>query len=233
MVDAGRSSPAGGQATQSGKPEGEEGRRSGNGIPADARSRFRSTRAATCGRYAVVAVAVAAALLVAGCSGSNKPPVSTPSSVAPVSPTPSVDASVAAATEAAVAAYSGYFHAYAAAAAKANPDDPNLATYIGGGLLLLSQHNLRNLKDHGAVELGDVKTAVTGSSVNLGASPPTVTVQACVDYTDYRLVYRSNQSPVPNSALKLKRYTTTATVNLFADGRWRVAADTPHRDTPC
>ena len=184
--------------------------------------------------FAVVAVMVAATFAVAACTGKDAIPASTSTTRAgSASPTPSVDPGVAAATQAAVAAYNGYFTAYAAAAATANPDDPNLATYIGGPLLSLSRHNLRTLKDHGAVELGNVKTTVTSSTANLTASPPAVTVQACVDYTDYRLVYQSNQSPVPNSALKIKRYTTTATVNLFADGRWLVAADAPHRDTPC
>lgn len=185
-------------------------------------------------RCTVVAVMVTSTLAVVACTGKSATPASTPTTkAASASPTPSVDPSVAAATQAAVAAYNGYFMAYAAAATTANPDDSNLATYIGGPLLSLSRHNLRTLKDHGAVELGNVKTTVVSSTANLAASPPAVTVQACVDYTDYRLVYQSNQSPVPNSALKIKRYTTTATVNLFADGRWLVAADAPHRDTPC
>ena len=185
-------------------------------------------------RRVAPALALVAALTAAGCDGKSATPAVTPSAAASsASPTPSVDPSIAAATQAAVTAYNGYFTAYAAAATTANPDDPNLATYIGGPLLSLSRHNLRTLKAHGAVELGNIKTTVTSSAANLSASPPAVTIQACVDYTDYRLVYQSNQSPVPNSALKIKRYTTTATVNLFADGRWRVAAHTPHRNTPC
>jgi hypothetical protein len=185
-------------------------------------------------RRVAPALALVAALTAAGCDGKTEtPPATSTATTGSASPSPSVDQSAAAATQAAVTAYNGYFTAYAAAAAKANPDDPDLATYIGGGLLSLSRHNLRTLKAHGAVELGNVKTTVTSSVADLNASPPAVTVQACVDYTDYRLVYQSNQSPVPNSALKIKRYTTTATVNLFTDGQWRVSADTPHRDTPC
>lgn len=185
-------------------------------------------------RRVAPAVALVAALTAVACDGKSATPAASPSAAASSAPpAPSVDPSIAAATQAAVTAYNGYFTAYATAATTANPDDPNLATYIGGPLLSLSRHNLRTLKAHGAVEVGDVNTRVTGSAANLNASPPAVTIQACVDYTDYRLVYQTNQSPVPNSALKIKRYTTTATVNLFADGRWRVAADTPHRTTPC
>jgi|GEM_PF-5131253 len=178
--------------------------------------------------------ALTLAFTVTACRGKDLAPASDPTGPArSASPTPTVDPGVAAATQAAIAAYNGYFSAYAASAATANPDDPSLVRFIGGPLLSLSQHNLRNLKDHGAVELGNPKTTVTGSTVNLSASPPVVTIEACVDYSDYRLVYASNQSPVPNSALKVPRYTTTATINLFADGRWLVAGDTPHRDTPC
>jgi hypothetical protein len=182
----------------------------------------------------VCALGAAVLLVVAACTGGS--PTAAPSSEpAPssTSATPTADPSTAAATDAAVAAYNGYFTTYAAAAAAADPDDPNLARYVGGALLSLSRRNLRVLKERGAVELGHPKTTVVSTHVDLAASPPTVTIEACVDYSDYRLVYEANQSPVPNSSLKLARYTTTATVNLFVDGRWLVAGDTPHRDTPC
>ena len=174
-----------------------------------------------------------AALSAAGCQSGS--PTATPSSPSRSSTavTPSVDPSTAAAIDASVAAYQGYFAAYAVAAAVPDPDDPNLARYAGGALLSLSQHNLRTLKDHGAVELGHPKTTVTSSRADLSASPPTVTVQACVDYSDYRLVFKVNQSPVPSGSLARSRYATTATVNLFTDGQWLVVGDTPHRDTPC
>lgn len=163
-----------------------------------------------------------------------RPPRPARSSSAPsTSPSPTADPKVADATAKAIAAYDGYVKAYANAATTANPDDPNLAKYIGGPLLSLSQHNLRVLKDHGAVELGSPKATVSSSRADLAASPPTVTVESCMDYSDYRLVYQANQSPVPNSSLKLKRYTSTATVSLFADGRWLASGDTPHRDTSC
>jgi hypothetical protein len=189
------------------------------------------------GRLAVVGMMLAAiALVTAGCTGNAKPGSSAPTpsaTSAAASTTPTVDPSSAAAIQSALAAYQGYFSAYAAATTVANPDDANLARYAGGLLLSSLRLNLRNLKSHGAIELGHPTTAVTSTKADLTGAPPTVTIQACVDYSDYRLVYQANQSPVPNSSPKLPRFTTTATVELFTDGRWLVSQDTPHRDTPC
>jgi FlaG/FlaF family flagellin (archaellin) len=182
---------------------------------------------------------LAALMLVvtAGCSREGKTPTPStepaPTSSPTAASTPTVDPRIAAASKAALAAYSGYVTAYAAAAAVANPDDPNLARYIGGALLVLSRHNLRQLKDHGAIELGRPKATLIGNRTDLGGSPPTVTIEACVDYSDYQLVYKADRSPVPGSSLKVPRYRTTAKVTLFVDGRWLVAGDNPHRDVPC
>ena len=160
-------------------------------------------------------------------------PTSSATSAPPVSASPTLSAAEQDVADRAVAAYKGYFAAYAAAAADANPDDPKLTEYVGGALLSLSQHDIRMLKNHGAVELGHPKTTVTAVKVDLTPSAPTVTIEACVDYSDYRLVYKDSQSPVPNSSLAQTRYATTATVELFLDGRWLVSGDLPHRDAPC
>lgn len=203
-------------------------------ISSDAHDRSKSTAQHFYpSRLIVLATLIALVVGVTACQ-SDKAPASTPATASPAaSVTPSVDPSVSAATSAAITAYQGYVAAYAHAAASADVDDPNLAKYIGGGLLILSQHNLRQLAEHGAIELGTPTATVTSTTADLTAAPPTVTVNACIDYSTYRLVYKSNQSPVPNSALAVKRYATTATVQRFAGGAWLVSADTPHRDTPC
>jgi hypothetical protein len=172
-----------------------------------------------------------AVLLASGACESKKPAPSSSGriSAASSSPTPSIDPSVASATT----AYLGYVAAYAHAANTANFDDPALPQYIGGGLLSLSQHNLRVLAQHGAVELGTPTATVQATSAALSAQPPTVTISACLDYSTYQLVNAKTREPVPGGALKRTRYTTTATVQLYGDGKWRVSADSPHRDTPC
>jgi len=60
-----------------------------------------------------------------------------------------------------------------------------------------------------------------------------VTITACVDYSNYQLVDAKTHKPVPGATLAHQRYTTTATVQRFSDGKWRASADTPHPDTPC
>lgn len=202
---------------------------------ADAKPSHSSAQAMWHRRLAIFGVAVIASALTACGPGPGPAPVveHSPSRAPTLSPSPSVDPAVASATAKATAAYQGYFAAYASAAAKANVDDPSLPHYIGGALLSLSQHNLRQLADHGAVEAGTVSAKVLSTKADLTATPETVTVTACVDYTNYRLIYKATGKTVPNSTLPVKKYTTTATVQLYAGGQWLVSADTPHRDTPC
>jgi hypothetical protein len=193
-------------------------------------------RASTCVKEAWVTwvVAVAAIAALAACQPGKAPaaagpPVASPSASASASPSPTVDPAVVKA----VAAYSGYVAEYAHAANSADYGDTNLAKYIGGALLSLSQHNLRVLSEHGAIELGTPTATVQTTSAKLTATPPTVTITACLDYSTYQLVYKSNHKPVPGGALANKRYTTTATVQLFSNGQWLVSADEPHRSTSC
>lgn len=193
------------------------------------------TRASVRRGLIISTIGVVAAVSMIACGGEADPGSPTPSaaSAPPIPASPTLGAAEQAATAKAVAAYNAYFAEYVAAAAIPDPDDPRPSDYLGGALLSLSRHNIRMLQDHGAVELGHPKTTVTATHLDLAGEPPTVTIDACVDYSDFRLVYKDSQSPVPNSSLDRVRYTTTATVNLFADDRWLVSDDSPHRDTPC
>lgn len=168
---------------------------------------------------AVIAVLAGTVLVAGGCSSKDKTtsPPSAPTSPAG-SPSPTVDPTVAKAID----AYNGYLAAYAAASQTANPDDPNLAAYLGDPLLTSTKFSLEQLKNHGEVQLGAQKATVLGSQVDMGAKPPTVTLQTCLDYSAIKLVYASNQSPVPNSALKQTKVGATVTVAQYPDGRWLV-----------
>src|SRR6266550_5927189 len=143
-----------------------------------------------------VCALIGAVVLAGGCTrkSTTAPPTSAPSS-ADASPTPSMDPAVVRAID----AYHGYLAAYAAASQTANPDDPNLANYVGDPLLTLTRHNIRVLKNKGQVQLGAQKATVKSGQPNLSATPPMVTLNACLDYSELKLVYQANQSPVPNS----------------------------------
>ena len=206
---------------------------SGNGADRTSVNKIGRPRRQWCARL-TIALAVAGMANVGACSSGAVPtPAGEPTSTARSRPSPSDDPKVTDAEAKAVAVYQGYVAAYARAAKSANVNDPDLPRYIGGGLLSLSQHDLRVMGDNGAVQVGAPTATVMSTTVDLAGPPPTVTIQACVDYSSYRLVYKSNQSPVPNSTPSPTRYTTTATVSLYSDGRWRVSQDVPHRDTPC
>jgi hypothetical protein len=159
---------------------------------------------------------------LAACGGDPAPvtPTKTNSDLQSASPTPTSDEQVA--KDAAVTAYEGYIAAYAHAAQTANPDDPSLPLYLGGALLSLTRHNLRVMKDNGQVQVGAQTATVTGTDVDLGASPPTITIHACLDYSAIQLVYAKDRSPVPGSEIKNPRIPAVATAWKFENGKWLV-----------
>ncbi len=168
---------------------------------------------------ATLCVLFGVVLAAGGCThkSATTPPSSAPSSPAG-SPSPSVDPVLAKAID----AYNGYIAAYASASQTANPDDPNLANYIGDPLLTLTRHNIRVLKNAGQVQLGAQTATVKSSQANLNANPPTVTINACLDYSQLKLVYQATHSPVPNNSLKQTKVSVLATVAQYPDGRWLV-----------
>ena len=69
------------------------------------------------------------------------------------------------------------------------------------------------------------------TAVSLDTVPATVSIQDCLDTTNYRLVYVKDRSVVPGSTSG--RYIATATATRYADGRWLISAGNAHRDQPC
>jgi hypothetical protein len=169
-----------------------------------------------------VPAAVCFALTAAGCHSASPKPVAGPVVTTSPSPSPSEDSKAADAQTKALAAYKGYLIAYASASQAANPDDPNLASYLADPLLSLTRHNIRILKDKGEVQIGAQTAMIVRSQADLAAFPPTVTIHACLDYSALKLVYEASRSPVPNSALKRTRVSAVVTVANYATGQWLV-----------
>jgi hypothetical protein len=173
----------------------------------------------------LVAVAgVLALALVASTACTNKKSTGTPPAPAPTSasPTPSVNPSVADAEQQARAAYAGYIDTWVVAAQQADPDNPNLARYIADPLLTLTRHNLRTMKDNGWVQVGAQKATVQSVQVDLAATPPTVTIKSCLDYSNRKLVYKANQKEVPNSGPGTPRVPAVSKVVRYDSGQWLV-----------
>jgi hypothetical protein len=174
---------------------------------------------------AIVAVVLA---FCSGCGGSGSQPSakSSPASAsaaAAPSATASPDSKETAASKAAVTAYLGYIQAYAAASQVPDPDYPGLFRYVNQPLLSRTRHALQSLKDSGELQVGAQTATVTGTTVDLAASQPSVTIRACLDYSSLRLVYKASRSPVPNSQIKTPRVSAIVTVWLFVNGQWMVS----------
>ena len=59
-------------------------------------------------------------------------------------------------------------------------------------------------------------------AVDLAGTPPTVTINACLDYSALKLVYKSNQSPVPGTEITTPRVSVVVKVSRYTTGQWLV-----------
>lgn len=135
------------------------------------------------------------------------------------------------AKKAALAAYAGYLAASREAELAANPHDPQLAKFLADPLLTRVRLTIRDAKEHGAMRTGKLISDPTVTAVSLDTEPATVSIQDCLDATNYRLVYVKDKSVVPGSTVG--RYLATATATRYPDGRWLISAGAAHQDQPC
>ncbi|GAB3150998.1 hypothetical protein GCM10027290_39320 [Micromonospora sonneratiae] len=149
--------------------------------------------------------------------------------IRPSSPSP--DPRTVAAIDAALAAYSGYLAATTEAEQSADPHHPELPKYLADPLLTRVGLAIRDAKEHGAMRTGTLISDPRVTAVSLDTVPATVSIQDCLDTTNYRLVYVKDRSVVPGSTSG--RYIATATATRYADGRWLISAGNAHRDQPC
>nr|MDT0661202.1 hypothetical protein [Micromonospora sp. DSM 115978] len=177
---------------------------------------------------ALIAIAALACPLTA-CAADD--PTPSPQPTADAAPARASEAEEAAASDAALAAYAGYLAALQKAEQAGNPQHSDLKKYLADPLLTRVRLAIRDAKENGAMRTGSLISDPTVTSVTLDTVPATVSIQDCVDSTRYRLVYRKNKSPVPDTARG--RYLATATANRFPDGRWLINASAAHEDQPC
>lgn len=210
--------------------------RHGRFAAARAGSRRRARRAS---RRLVAVVAAASVGAAAGCSAEPEsvvfphPPSDTDAPLrAGATPTSTVDPEMAAAIEEILAVYHGSLEASVTANQAGDPHHPDLDRYLAGAARIWVGHYTRNARDDNIYYTGEL-TAVsaTVSDIDLTAQPPTATVEACLDGTDYRPVDRDTGTPVPGAA-EGGRFMEKITVQRFAHGRWMVAEYHP-LDQPC
>ncbi|WP_327009746.1 hypothetical protein OHA72_22455 [Dactylosporangium sp. NBC_01737] len=124
--------------------------------------------------------------------------------------------------QSAIGAYNGYIQHWAIASQAADPNNADLARYVADPLLSLTRHNIQRLRDNGEVQLGAQTATILTTQTDLAAAQPSVTIHACLDYSALKLVYKSNSSPVPNTAIKDPKVSTIATVWRYQTGQWLV-----------
>jgi hypothetical protein len=131
--------------------------------------------------------------------------------------------------------YYGAVDAMVAAQQAGDPDDPNLTRYFleRTPALLNIQSGIRQNDDRGTYYAGDlivVNAEVTG--IDTDATPPTATIESCVDYTTYQLVYREDDSPVPDVEPQARHPGTWQAI-LGTDDNWYIATGTTDWDGTC
>ena len=181
----------------------------------------------------LAATAVATTLVVAGagCGSNDNSARNSGTGKAPVA-VPANDAREKDAEQRALAAYSGYLEAARIAEGIPDPNHPGLRKYLADPLLTTVRVAISDVKEHGAMRTGKLKSDPRVTAVSLDTVPATVTIQDCLDASGYRMVYAANRKKqVPGHAAG--RYVATATAALFDDGRWLISSGVAHRDQPC
>lgn len=182
------------------------------------------------GRLVTALLTLAASGLSAGCAGDPSPATW----AGPRTPSPGSDrsdAEIKAAEQAALKAYAGYLAASRKAEEAGDPHHPDLEKYLADPLLTGVKVAIRDAKEHGAMRTGKLISDPTVTEVNLDTVPATVSIQDCLDTTNYRLIYIEDRTEVPGSAGG--RFLTTATASRYPDGRWLINNGAAHRDQPC
>ncbi|HEY8472097.1 MAG TPA: hypothetical protein VIL37_05610 [Natronosporangium sp.] len=133
-------------------------------------------------------------------------------------------------------AYYGSVDAMVAAQQADDPEHPDLSRYFVERTPAYHgvMNTINNNRRRGMYYAGDlVVVAAEVTEIDPEAEPPKATVESCLDYSNYQLVYREDDSPV-EEAEEVGRVTITAElVQDVTDGRWYVLTNTPHWDEAC
>jgi hypothetical protein len=131
-----------------------------------------------------------------------------------------------------LAAYDGYVRASVEANRRGEPRYAGLELYAGE---LLRAQIANGISQHiaaGNYYQGELKSEATVASIDLQSNPPVATISACMDATNYRLVNRTDNSPVPGASAG-RRYMATASAAMNTNGRWLITGTAAHTDQSC
>lgn len=145
---------------------------------------------------------------------------------------PSVDASAAAAGAAVLSRYRQYQAAYAAASTTSDYKSAELVGFLETPLKQNVVAHLLKLNTAGLVYTGTPQSNPKVSAVHLTNNPQTVVIEDCYDATNFRQVYKTNNSPVPVGTGGRKYIIVTTATNYGSRG-WLFNESTSYSDRPC
>jgi hypothetical protein len=131
--------------------------------------------------------------------------------------------------------YYGSVEAMVAAQQAGNPDDPALTQYFleTAQAHLNVQSTIARNQGRGMYYTGSIGVvSAEVAELDPEATPPIATIESCLDYSDYILVHREDDSPVPDAGTT-GRVSVTAEAVTGTDARWYIATSTAHWDEPC
>lgn len=188
-------------------------------------------------RWSGAAGAVVLAVLLAGCGGepaAAPDPKASPEASAEPSASASASASAdpqTAEERAVLAAYRGMWRELGVAVREASEEGTRIEDYASGEALATVRQDVRTMREAGTRANGRLGHEPKVTKVDPGASPPTATVTDCVDLKDWETTRDGEPLPLPSE--QPMRYRTTALVEQWDDGRWRVIQYTQHGEQTC
>jgi hypothetical protein len=126
--------------------------------------------------------------------------------------------------------YDSFQEANIAAAATADYESTELAEYVAQPLLGELLHGLQQMSDLGVHHTGRPTWSPTITAVRFDTSPPTATIEDCLDVTDWLVVDEDgNELPGPSGPT---RYVVTVQAKQV-DDRWYIYEAVPNRSQAC
>jgi hypothetical protein len=181
-------------------------------------------------RTVVLAAAAVLATGTVACGGGDDlpPPPASPAAVAPSSTLDPEHQEI-------LDVYRGSVEAMVTAQQVGDPEHPDLARYFieRTPALLDLQSAIRQNDGQGLYYLGDLAVVTAEvSGIDRDALPSLATIESCLDYTNYQLVNREDDTPVPG-AEPLGRHPVTSQAVYGTDNRWYIATSSTDWDATC
>jgi hypothetical protein len=177
-------------------------------------------------------VAALTVLLATGCGDGGDPAETGGSSPSPATaePSPTMDPREEQARREVLEVYDGFREASIAAAATADYESTELAEYVAQPLLGTLLHDLQLMSDASIHNTGRPTWSPTVTAVRFDTTPPTATIEDCLDVTAW-LVVDENGESLPTST-GLTRYVVVAQAKQV-DDRWYIYEAEANRSQAC